>query len=121
MKKDGVVVFVKPPVPMSDPGVDRMLAELVGHLERGQPYALVFDLTNAEMPSALQRRKLSDHMLANQQTIQQCVRGMAVVTSSTVLRGITTAVFWVSPPPFEWRVFDLLDEATTWAKSRCAS
>jgi hypothetical protein len=97
-----------------------LLAELVGHLERGQSYALVFDMTNTETPSAMQRRKLSEHMLTHQDRIQRCVRCLAVVAPSPIQRGITTAVFWLSPPPIEWRIFDLLDEATKWAQSRCA-
>jgi hypothetical protein len=119
--KDGELVIVTPPVPVSDHAVERLLAELVSHLQRGEPYALVFDLTRAEMPSALQRKRLSQHMVTHQKDIQRQVRGMALVANSVALRGIATAVFWVSPPPFEWRVFDALDAARSWARSRCSA
>jgi hypothetical protein len=120
-QKDGDVVVVKPPVPLSDQAFERMLSELVRHLQGSEPYGLVFDLTSAEMPSALQRRKLSDHVRSNQQAIRKNVRGLAVVATSAVLRGVTTAVFWVSPPPVEWRTFELLADAKSWVLSCCAA
>lgn len=119
-RRAGDIVVVTPPVPVSDRAVDRLLSELVGYLRGEQPYALIFDLTKAEMPSALQRKKLSDHLRTHNDAIRRNVRVMALVAPSAALRGIATAVFWVSPPPIEWRVFELIDEATHWAKARCA-
>jgi hypothetical protein len=120
-QKDGDVVVVKPPVPLTEQAFERMLGELVRHLRQAEPYGLVFDLTSAEMPSALQRRKLSEHLRVNQEAIRQNVRGLAVVATSAALRGVTTAVFWVFPPPVEWRTFDLVEDAKRWAQSRCVS
>ena len=120
-QKDGDVVVVKPPVPLSDDAFERMLSELVRHLRGAEPYGLVFDLTSAEMPSALQRRRLSEHMRANQAAIRKNVRGLGVVATSTALRGVTTAVFWVFPPPVEWRTFDRVEDAKRWAQSCCVA
>lgn len=120
-QREGEVVLVKPPVPPSDQEVDRMILELVRHLEREQPYALIFDLTGVMMPSPIQRKKLSQHVRTQEDAIRRNVRGIALVAPSALTRGIATAVFWVAPPPTEWRVFDLLAEATRWAKTRCGS
>ena len=114
-------MVVTPPVPLSEQAFERMLGEMVRHLRQAEPYGLVFDLTNAVMPSATQRRQLSDHIRVNQESIRRYVRGLAVVATSTALRGVTTAVFWVSPPPVEWRTFGLLEDAKRWAQSRCVA
>ena len=115
------VVTVVPPSPITDQSLERLLAELAGHLRKKQPYALVFDLSAAPAPTAVQRRMLSEHMRLNDGAIREYVRGLAVVTPATWVRGLITAVFWLAPPPIEYRFCDDVAAAMTWARARAGT
>jgi hypothetical protein len=114
-RRQGSIVMVTPPSSVTDAGIDGILGELRGHLNSATPYALVFDMTDAGVPSALQRRKLADHMKNHAAKIQRLVRGLGVIAPSPVLRGVITALFWVAQPGMPHRIFATRDEALTWA------
>lgn len=40
--------------------------------------------------------------------------GNAYVEPSAIGRGVLTAVYWVSPPPYPYKIFSTHAEATTW-------
>jgi hypothetical protein len=119
-RREEHVVIAVPPSPITDQQLERLLAELVGHLRKREPYALVFDLSAAPAPTAVQRRMLGDHMRTHDGAIRDYVRGLAVVTPATWMRGLITAVFWLAPPPVEYRFCDDVAAALTWARDRAA-
>lgn len=119
-RREENVVIAVPPTPITDQHLERLLSELVGHLRKKEPYALVFDLTAAPAPTAVQRRMLSDHMRTHDLAIREYVRGLAVVTPATWVRGLITAVFWLAPPPMEYRFCDDVPAALSWARARVA-
>ena len=115
-KREEGVVIVTPPVPLTDGGVERMLEELASHLRKAEPYALVFDMTKTDTPTATQRKKLGDHMRTHDASIRRFVRALALIAPASTVRGIATAVFWVSPPPIAYRFFDAQAAALDWAR-----
>jgi len=117
VQRKGGVVWAAPQWRLSDPEIDELLAELEGHLAGATPYVLLFDLTRAGTPNALQRRKLAMHMRKNTSRIRRTVRGVGVIVQSSVARGIITAIFWIAPPPVPHRLFTARAEATEWADS----
>ena len=119
-RREEDVVIAVPPSPITDRLLERLLAELATHLRAKKPYALVFYLTAAPAPTALQRRMLSEHMRKYDADIREYVRGLAVVTPATWVRGVITAVFWLAPPPVEYRFCDDVGAALTWARARVA-
>jgi hypothetical protein len=119
-RRERDVVIVQPPSPLSDRALDKILSELTQELAQRRRYCLVFDLRSAPLPSAVQRRKLSEHMGTHDSAIRAQVRGLAVVAPTAVQRGLVTAVFWVSPPPVEYHLCSELDDALRWAEARLA-
>ncbi len=110
------IVWVVPP-PTIGPGViEELLAELETQVRCGVRYVLIFDLTHAAIPNALQRQKLAAHVRDNEQDIRRSVRSVGVVLTSPLVRGIVTAIFWVSPPPMPYRFFATRAEAASWAQ-----
>jgi hypothetical protein len=117
VERRGRIVWAVPPSRLSDPEIDGILADLEGHLAIGVPYVLLFDLTRAGMPNAVQRRRLANHVRDHSMAIRRSVRGLGVLLTSPVVRGMVTAIFWVAPPPVPYRLFSTRAEAVAWAES----
>jgi hypothetical protein len=117
VERKGGIVWAVPPMKATDDDINRVLAALTAELKRGSPYVLLFDLTLSAMPNATQRQKLASHIRDNEVRIQRWVRGVGVVLSSPLARGIVTAVFWVAPPKVPYRLFTSRSEASDWADS----
>jgi hypothetical protein len=117
VQRRGAIVWAVPRWRLSDHEIDELLAELEVHLAGATPYVLLFDLTRAGTPNALQRQKLAMHMRNNTSRIRLTVRGVGVILQSSVARGNVTAIFWIAPPPVPHRLFTTPTEATEWADS----
>jgi|SRR5271166_1885741 len=117
VERRGPIVWAVPPPELSDEAIDAILSALEEHLARATPYVLLFDLTHAGMPNALQRQKLAAHIRDNTPRIKHCVRGVGVILRSTLVRGVVTAVFWIAPPPVPHHLFTSRAEAIRWAES----
>lgn len=115
VQRHGRIVWVVPPSKLSDPDLDSILEALRGHLALAIPYVLIFDLTRAGLPNALQRQRLSSHVRDHSEAIRRSVRGIGVLLTSPVVRGMVTAIFWVAPPPVPHRLFSARAEAIAWA------
>ncbi len=111
------VVWVTPPSTPRESEIDQVLAELETQLRSGERYVLIFDLSHGAMPNAVQRQKLAAHVRDNEQHIRRSVRSIGVVLTSPLVRGIVTAIFWISPPPVPYRFFTTRAEAANWAQS----
>ena len=114
-ERRGDVVIASPPSEVTAASLDAFLGELQSNLDSGREYALVVDMTHTGSLSAKDRRRVSEHITANRERVRRTVRGIAIVTPSAVKRGIITAVFWLSPPPTEHRIFDNVNDAIRWA------
>jgi len=114
--REGDLVIVTPPAQLSDVIVDTLLAELTAHLSRGEPYVLLFNLSSAGVPNAIQRRKLAEHMATHDVSVRRVVRGLAIVAPSPLIRGMVTAMFWIVAPPIPYQMCGTLAEARTWAQ-----
>jgi hypothetical protein len=111
------VVWVTPPSTLGDSDIEQMLAELETQVRSGARYVLIFDLSHAGIPNALQRQKLAAHVRDNDQHIGRAVRSIGVVLTSPLARGMVTAIFWLSPPPVPYQFFTTRAGAAHWAQS----
>ena len=118
-QRDGIV-HVSPPTELTDPIIEEFLAELNRRRQGGQPYALLFDMREAGIPTASQRQRLAQHMKNNERSIQDTIRGMALVATNPVLRGVVTAVCWLARPSIPYRVVADEDEGVRWLQEQLA-
>ncbi len=84
----------------------------------GQGYALVLDAQNTPGVSASQRQILGEHMQSTKAFSSKYCAGTAMVFDSTLMRGMMTAIFWLSQPQHATKVFSQKPDAIFWAKSR---
>jgi hypothetical protein len=117
LRRSRGIVWATPPATRAEGAVELVLAELEAQLARAVPYILIFDLSHAAIPDAVQRQKLAAHLRDNDKEIRRWVRGLGVILTRPLVRGIVTAIFWVSPPPIPSKIFSTQSEAAEWAQS----
>lgn len=92
---------------------DSFYTELDRLLARGERFATLHDLTGTR-PDAKRRRRFTDWTTQNEAILRSRLAAHAVVVDSAFLRGIITAVLWMTTPPCPMRVFDDRLEAERW-------
>lgn len=76
---------------------------------------MIVDMRKAGPLSAPQRRTSSEWMKQNIELYKQCVLGGVFVIDSPIIRGVLTALLWLSPMGMPYEVVGTLDEAVRWA------
>ena len=80
------------------------------------PVAWVVELSNLTKATATQRRMFADHLKRFEPHDVRWNGGSAIVVPSGWIRGLVTAVFWLSPPKFPHQAFAKRSDALEWAK-----
>ena len=96
--------------------IDRFLQKGDEHLARREPYVALHDGVRATGIDAAQRKRLAAHVDANRAALAKYCVAAAIVASSPIVRGIVTAVNWMSPPPMSQRVFGTRANAESWLR-----
>lgn len=82
--------------------------------------AWVVDCSHVIYASATVRRLQSEHLRRIEYFAARWDVGNAFVVPSSLLRGYMTAIFWFSPPPYQYQSFASLAPALLWAERRLA-
>jgi hypothetical protein len=83
--------------------------------------AWVIDLSNIAKAPATQRQALAQHLKRFEESSVRWNAGSALIVPRAWLRGLVTAVFWISPPTFPNKLFSEPLEAEGWAKKQLAA
>ena len=78
-------------------------------------FAWVFDLSHIAKAPATHRKALAEHIKRHEEFSARWNAGAALVVPSPWLRGLVTAVFWISPPKYPHMTFSDPIEAERWA------
>ncbi len=84
-------------------------------------FAWVIDLSNITKAPATQRKALAEHLERHEEFSERWNAGSALIVPSAWLRGLVTAVFWVSSPKYPHKTFSEPLEAERWAGRQLAS
>jgi hypothetical protein len=88
-------------------------------VDRGEPYALVYDASKVSTPDATMRKEYAEFLKTYETKLKEVCLGGAFVISSTVVRGAFTAVLWITGGlPFPHNTFSQRTEAINWARQR---
>lgn len=79
---------------------------------------IILDLRKAGPLSAPQRRTASEWMKQNKELYKQSILAAVFIIDSPIIRGVLTALLWLSPIELPYEVVGSLDEAVRWAISR---
>jgi hypothetical protein len=80
------------------------------------PVAWVVELSHITQANAKQRRIFAEHLKRFEAHDVQWNAGSALIVPSGWLRGLVTAVFWISPPKFPHQAFAKRADALQWAQ-----
>ncbi len=83
--------------------------------------AWVIDMSNIARAPATQRKALGEHLKRFDEFGVRWNAGSALIVPTAWLRGLVTAVTWVSPPRFPSQLFSEPLEAESWAKKQLAA
>ncbi len=103
----------------SEDDFDRYLEEMQRLvLSRRERNVTIIDGSRSERTTPLQRRKQADWMRTNDDMLRRYSLGTAFVISSPVVRGVLTAILWVSPMSAPHTVVATYEEAERWANAQ---
>jgi hypothetical protein len=83
--------------------------------------AWITDLSHITKAPATQRKAFAEHLRRFEEFSARWNAGSALIVPSAWLRGLVTAVFWMSPPKFPNQLFSEPLEAESWAKKQLAA
>lgn len=88
----------------------------IEHLMQTAKWArpVLYDIPHPSVLDAKARQRLTDLLTLYRETIGKHTLGYALVTPSATVRGILTAIFWISPPPYRHKVFGNTRAAFEW-------
>lgn len=81
--------------------------------------AVLYESPAPAAMSADQRRQLADVLDVRKAKLKSITAGYVMVTPSAVVRGVLTAVFWIAPPPYPYRVVATPEEGFQWLAGEC--
>lgn len=80
-----------------------------------EPFAWVVDSTRVSFADAKIRQLTAEHEERTKEHKRRYNCGTGFVIQSGLVRGILTAVFWLSPPAYPYQVFANCEAARAWA------
>lgn len=80
------------------------------------PYALVANTTGAGYLSSTQRRLFAESELRTKEHDAKYLAAIGMVVGSSMLRGVITAIHWISPPVYPHKTFADVNQAIIWTQ-----
>jgi hypothetical protein len=84
------------------------------------PVGWVMDLSRVTGGTARQRALFAEYQERLSAFDRRYTRAAALVISNPVVRGLVTAVYWLKPPVYPYRMFARRGEALVWVKHALA-
>jgi len=114
------VVIMRPPAQlMRDDDFQAYLEWMERYVTtRRIPYAVVNDARLAPPPSANQRKMVAAQMQRLDAYTREYCKGATFVFESALMRGIMTAIFWITKPGYPTEVFGDVGSAVEWCQAQ---
>lgn len=102
----------------ADHQVDAFIKRANDILERKTPHVVIFDSSEAGLPSAYMRKRNMEWLKERQADVAKHCVGVATVTPSSAMRFVISTAMLVWSQPVAHEVFATVDEARAWANTR---
>jgi hypothetical protein len=89
-------------------------------MEQIAPFAWVVLADALLMTSATQRRLMAEAEKRMQPRDKEFCVGTAIVLSSSIARGVVTAVYWLTPPVYPYTFCSTPEQGQAWAQAKLA-
>jgi hypothetical protein len=102
---------------MSDESFARLLSRLDGLFLRGERFGILLDVRRSPPLGAKRRQLVAEHAKSSFGRFPGRCAGVAVVLSSSIQRGVFTAIQWILRDTHPARAFATVREAESWLVS----
>lgn len=109
-----LVVIEWPAGTITDADIEDFLRRSTAQLARGERFGSLHDGVRASGLDSKQRKRMSEHVNLSRALLRRWHVAAAIVADSAMVRGMITAINWVSPPPFPQKQFATRAEAESW-------
>lgn len=116
-----IVIVTTPRQIMNTETFDEHCRKTFAYYDRGQDFALVFDVRNSPPLPAAQRRIVAEHLDRRHAQHPNVRLVTAIVVSSAVQRGVVKAILWLTRQPVPTEVVATIGEAVTWCQKALAA
>jgi hypothetical protein len=111
-----IITFVEG---FSNEDLERCFADNARLFERGEPFSSVRDLRNVkQMPSPVQREMGRVWQQRVRDEFPPLCLGVSIVSNSSFVRGLVTAISWAVPPPVPEETFPSIWQGVDWSIQR---
>jgi hypothetical protein len=93
---------------------DRYIREIEQIRRRREPWAYILHARNTGPMTAAHRQAYTASARRAADLIRQYLRCAAFVFTNPIVRGCLTAVQWLAPPPYPWKIAGTMEEARAW-------
>jgi hypothetical protein len=97
---------------------DDYLAQGTRLLGRGQPHAVVVDMSRAGSLPSEQRQRMAEWLRQNEELMQRTVLGAAYISPAALVRLGLSVIFYLKRPPCPYLLASREDQAISWALNR---
>lgn len=110
------IVICKAVGDSTDEDISTYTQVLRSYLDRREHHVVVVDARNGKSLNSRHRRQVAEWNKANARSLSVYRGALILVTPSTLLRGMITAVYWLFPPPFSYRAVETMEDAISEAQ-----
>jgi hypothetical protein len=96
----------------------RTLAEDIDSAPDQTRRAVFHDVGHGGSHTAARRKAVADVLHSRRDKLGRITVAYALATPSPLVRGAATAIFWLAPPPYPWRVSATPKQAFQWLASK---
>lgn len=108
-----LVIVVWPEQPLTDQALDTFL-ELTRRQSARGPHVALHLTDGSSGLSSSHRQRIAQFMQDNAALLREGVLAGAIVVKNPIIRGMVTAIKWLTPPPFPQRLFAKRTDAEAW-------
>jgi hypothetical protein len=116
-----VLLVTMPVNELNDRELVHHIDRLSSYLERGVPCAHVIDVRRTASLGADSRRLIAERLDQDEERYPGLLRGVAIVLSTPLHRGIFKAMSWLSRTPRPLEAFSEVQAAMLWARRLVAA
>lgn len=114
-EQPGPVLFITYQQRVEDGDLQAAIDAVDTWVARREPFGIVVNTLSSEPMNSQQRKVMAEALERNATPL---IRGCGVAISSPLIRGVFTALTWISPPQFPTRVFPRVEEAEAWVRAQ---
>jgi hypothetical protein len=106
---------------LDEPNFAKYCSTLARHLDElpvDRAWGVLHEVVGRGDMNAKRRKTLGEVLSSRREKLARINSGFVMVTSSSVMRGILTAVFWFAPPPYPWLIAPTARDGLRWLATK---